>query len=92
MPNCCITDLNYYILSSFSDGFFPKILAPTILISYSTINGNAIMTWVTTSGGVKMAAPTKNNRSAYFLFFFKKLTDTILPHGWKGLYYFRGKP
>ena len=46
-------------------------------IKSSNIKGNAIMICVTTSGGVKIAAPAKNNRSAYFLFFFKKLTETM---------------
>ena len=34
------------------------------------------MIWVTTSGGVKIAAPAKNNSRAYFRFFFKKSTET----------------
>ena len=35
------------------------------------------MICVTTSGGVKIAEPIKNKRSAYFLFFFKKSVETI---------------
>ena len=39
--------------------------------------GNAIIICVTTSGGVIIAAPAKNKSRAYFLFFFKKSTETI---------------
>jgi hypothetical protein len=35
------------------------------------ISGPAIMHWVITSGGVRMAAITKVNNIAYFLFCFK---------------------
>lgn len=42
-----------------------------MLISYIAIRGNAIMICVTTSGGVINAAPIKNSRMAYFLFFQK---------------------
>ena len=52
--------------------FFPNIRAPKILISYRTIKGRAIIIWVTTSGGVSMAALTKKRSSAYFLFFLRK--------------------
>ncbi len=63
--------------SSGSSGcFFPKNLAPKILNSYNAINGSASITCVTTSGGVKIAAPTKNKRMACFLFFFRKSTLT----------------
>ena len=47
-----------------------------MLTSYSTIKGSAIMTWVITSGGVRIAAPAKNSSSAYFRFFFKNSTET----------------
>ncbi len=34
------------------------------------------MIWVTTSGGVMMAAPMKNSSSAYFRFFLRNSTET----------------
>ena len=48
-----------------------------MLISYRSIKGKAIIIWVTTSGGVKIAAKTKNKSRAYFLFFFKNSTVTM---------------
>ena len=51
--------------------FLPNIFAPNILSSYKSMSGRAIMTWLTTSGGVRRADPIKKRRSANFLFFFR---------------------
>ena len=48
-----------------------------ILPSYRRIIGSAIITWVITSGGVRMAATMNITRTAYLRCFFKNAGETI---------------